>query len=171
MIDARGRRLGPHHGVRERLTASCRSSAHRPSAIATGRGQPGDAEMGIWLSRGPGAHRERVPRLLPRRARAGGRAAADHFPTARPVAFTLLRERQFAAAWRLYRTLLPWNVRLGKWKFLLGFPVWAAWRQTVGRTATPGLDDRAMLSGVLRSSSSSSSPVASPSRSASGRGC
>lgn len=58
---------------------------------------------------------------------------------ARPVAFTLLRERQFAAAWRLYRTLLPWNVRLAKWKFLLGFPVWAAWRQTVGRVAAPGL--------------------------------
>ncbi len=59
--------------------------------------------------------------------------------TPRPVAFTLLRERQFAAAWRLYRTLLPWNVRLAKWKFLLGFPVWAAWRQTVGRVAAPGL--------------------------------
>jgi glycosyltransferase involved in cell wall biosynthesis len=56
----------------------------------------------------------------------------------RPVAFTLLRERRFAAAWRLYGTLLPWNVRLGKWKFLLGFPVWAAWRQTLGLVAAPG---------------------------------
>jgi len=52
---------------------------------------------------------------------------------ARPVAFALLREREFAPGWKLYMSLLPWNLRLGQWKFVLGFPAWAIWRQAVAQ--------------------------------------
>jgi glycosyltransferase involved in cell wall biosynthesis len=51
----------------------------------------------------------------------------------RPVALALLREREFAAAWNLYWSLLPWNLRLRKWKFMLGFIVHAVLQHTVGR--------------------------------------
>jgi hypothetical protein len=48
---------------------------------------------------------------------------------ARPTALTLLRADWFASAWKLYLSLLPWNLRLGQWKFTLGFPAWALWSQ------------------------------------------
>jgi hypothetical protein len=28
-----------------------------------------------------------------------------------------------ALAWKLYRRLLGWNAQLGRWKFLIGFPI------------------------------------------------
>ncbi|HEV8000058.1 MAG TPA: glycosyltransferase family A protein [Planctomycetaceae bacterium] len=52
---------------------------------------------------------------------------------ARPVALALLREREFVPGWKLYLSLLAWNVRLGQWKFVLGFPAWAIWRQVAAR--------------------------------------
>ncbi len=54
---------------------------------------------------------------------------------ARPVAIALLREREFVPGWKLYLSLLPWHLRLGQWKFVLGFPAWAIWRQAVTQLA------------------------------------
>jgi glycosyltransferase involved in cell wall biosynthesis len=55
----------------------------------------------------------------------------------RPVALSLMRKRKFADAWSLYLSLLSWNLRLGQWKFVFGFPAWAVWRQTLGRVIAP----------------------------------
>ena len=43
----------------------------------------------------------------------------------RPVMLTCLRERQFAAAWKLYLSTWPWHLALGRMRFLVGFPVQA----------------------------------------------
>lgn len=32
-------------------------------------------------------------------------------------------------AWKLYLKMMAWNVELGRWKFLLGFPLIAVFRQ------------------------------------------
>ncbi len=55
---------------------------------------------------------------------------------ARPVALALLREREFVPGWKLYLSLLPWNLQLGQWKFLVGFPAWAIWRQAAAQLTT-----------------------------------
>jgi hypothetical protein len=60
---------------------------------------------------------------------------------ARPVALALLREGEFAPGWRLYWSLLRWNLRLGQWKFLCGFPARALWRQAAAVT-TPRRQSR-----------------------------
>jgi len=41
----------------------------------------------------------------------------------RPVAFRCLTEGLARDGWNLYRTLFPWQVGLGRWKFLFGFPI------------------------------------------------
>jgi hypothetical protein len=56
----------------------------------------------------------------------------------RPVAIKLLNEREFAAAWRLYLCLFPWNVRLGNWKFVFGFVGQAALCQTLSSVSKAG---------------------------------
>ena len=50
---------------------------------------------------------------------------------ARPLAMALARESHFGDAWKIYRALLSWHLRLGQWKFIFGFPLWALWRLTV----------------------------------------
>jgi hypothetical protein len=77
-----------------------------------------------FTSRYPGARARAVERR---------RIIARH---ARPVALALLREREFAPGWKLYFSLLPWNLRLGQWKFLFGFPAWAIWQQAVAITTS-----------------------------------
>jgi hypothetical protein len=57
----------------------------------------------------------------------------------KPVAITLLREREFTAAWKLYLSMLPWTFRLRQWRFLFGFPAWAMWRQALGHRREPVL--------------------------------
>ncbi len=57
----------------------------------------------------------------------------------KPVAITLLREREFTAAWKLYLSMLPWTFRLRQWRFLFGFPAWAMWRQALGHRGEPVL--------------------------------
>ena len=70
------------------------------------------------------------------RARERQRIISRH---ARPVALRLLREQEFVGAWKLYLSLLPWNISLGQWKFVLGFPTWAAWRKAMHLVACPRL--------------------------------
>jgi glycosyltransferase involved in cell wall biosynthesis len=41
----------------------------------------------------------------------------------RPVVFSLLRNGDRSAAWALYRRTLAWHVRLGRLRYVLGFPV------------------------------------------------
>ncbi len=41
---------------------------------------------------------------------------------ARPVALALLKAGDRRAAWALYRQTLGWNLRLGRLRYLLGFP-------------------------------------------------
>jgi hypothetical protein len=41
----------------------------------------------------------------------------------RPVALACLRARRSLDAWKLYRATFSWHVRLGRWRFLLGFPL------------------------------------------------
>jgi Glycosyl transferase family 2 len=49
---------------------------------------------------------------------------------ARPLALALSRKNHFGDAWRLYLELLSWHLRLGQWKFIIGFPIWTMWRLT-----------------------------------------
>lgn len=58
------------------------------------------------------------------RARERQRIIARHL---RPMMLRLLREGEFSTAWRLYRLVFRWHIGLGQWKFVLGFPAWAAW--------------------------------------------
>jgi hypothetical protein len=51
---------------------------------------------------------------------------------ARPVALALSRKSHFGDACRLYLALLAWHLRLGQWKFIIGFPIWTLWRLTAG---------------------------------------
>ena len=56
----------------------------------------------------------------------------------RPVSLELLKQGQWARAWALYQSTFPWNVRMGRWRYLLGFP-WrtvAAW-MAPDRSAAP----------------------------------
>ena len=55
-----------------------------------------------------------------KRARERRRIISRH---ARPVAFDCLTHGQTTEAWRIYTALLGWNLALGRWKFLAGFPV------------------------------------------------
>lgn len=41
----------------------------------------------------------------------------------RPASLECLRAGLAAEAWRLYRKTFFWHVRLGRWKYLLGFPI------------------------------------------------
>jgi glycosyltransferase involved in cell wall biosynthesis len=54
----------------------------------------------------------------------------------RPVSLDCLREGRTADAWELFRFTLRWHVRLGQWKYVLGFPVHAGIRKLWDR---PGL--------------------------------
>lgn len=47
----------------------------------------------------------------------------------RPVSLQCLRHGLRAEAWRLYRATFSWHVQLGRWKYLLGFPVQAMLRR------------------------------------------
>lgn len=42
---------------------------------------------------------------------------------AKPMSLTCLDQGWFGAAWRLYQTMFYWNMALGNWKYLIGFPV------------------------------------------------
>jgi len=42
---------------------------------------------------------------------------------ARPVTFDCLRQGLCGEAWMLYRALFRWHAMLGRWKYLVGFPV------------------------------------------------
>jgi glycosyltransferase involved in cell wall biosynthesis len=41
----------------------------------------------------------------------------------RPVSLALIRQRDFAEAWKLYRSTLVWHARQRRCKYLLGFPL------------------------------------------------
>lgn len=41
----------------------------------------------------------------------------------RPVSLSCLTTRESRMGWQLYRRTFFWNIRLGQWKYLLGFPV------------------------------------------------
>ena len=41
----------------------------------------------------------------------------------RPVSLDCARRGLWSEAWRLYRASFAWHVQLGRWKYLLGFPV------------------------------------------------
>jgi hypothetical protein len=41
----------------------------------------------------------------------------------RPVTLDCLEAGFVSDAWRLYRTTFGWHLRLGRWKYLLGFPL------------------------------------------------
>lgn len=41
----------------------------------------------------------------------------------RPLSIQCLGERQIVSAWRIYRETLRWNLALGRWRYLVGFPV------------------------------------------------
>jgi len=41
----------------------------------------------------------------------------------RPVSLTCLRHGMYREAWELYRATFRWHCALGRWKFLLGFPL------------------------------------------------
>ena len=47
----------------------------------------------------------------------------------RPVTLDCLRAGFVSDAWRLYRTTFGWHLRLGRWKYLLGFPLKALARR------------------------------------------
>ena len=61
----------------------------------------------------------------PERARERRRILARHI---RPAALACLRVGQWTNAWRLYRAIFNWNVQLGHWKYVLGFPFLAVTR-------------------------------------------
>ena len=100
----------------------------------------GDQLTDDWQSQLPAVQRliEKERRLEypggQKRAVERRRIVARHV---RPVALTLARKRQFAAAWRLYLALFAWHLRLGQWKFVFGFPAWTVWRQTLGFVREP----------------------------------
>jgi len=41
----------------------------------------------------------------------------------RPVSLSCLRPACRGESWRLYRSSFSWHVQLGRWKYLLGFPL------------------------------------------------
>jgi hypothetical protein len=41
----------------------------------------------------------------------------------RPASLDCLRHGLRAEAWHLYRATLFWHIRLGRWKYLVGFPI------------------------------------------------
>ena len=41
----------------------------------------------------------------------------------RPLALECLERGQRRGAWKLYRATFNWHLRLGRWKYLAGFPV------------------------------------------------
>ena len=43
----------------------------------------------------------------------------------RPVALACLRKDALKQGWKLYRATLKWNLQLGQWKYVLGFPILA----------------------------------------------
>ena len=47
----------------------------------------------------------------------------------RPVTLDCLRAGFGSDAWRLYRATFGWHLRLGRWKYLLGFPIKALARR------------------------------------------
>jgi glycosyltransferase involved in cell wall biosynthesis len=61
----------------------------------------------------------------PSRARERRRIISEF---ARPLAVGLLDQGERRLAWDLYRGTFAWNMRLGRWKFLAGFPVHATRR-------------------------------------------
>jgi glycosyltransferase involved in cell wall biosynthesis len=56
----------------------------------------------------------------PERARERRRILTRH---ARPATLDCLQHGLYRDAWKLYRALFRWHVMLGRWKYLLGFPV------------------------------------------------
>ena len=50
----------------------------------------------------------------------------------RPVVIECLRQRHFADSWSLFVSILPWNIRLSRWKFLCGY-FWELPRVWLGR--------------------------------------
>lgn len=48
----------------------------------------------------------------------------------RPVSFDCLQHGLRSEAWKFYRAMFPWHVALGRWKYLVGFPV----KALIGRT-------------------------------------
>lgn len=54
------------------------------------------------------------------RARERWRILTRH---ARPVTLACLRNDLHPGAWKLYRAMFRWNLALGRWKYLAGFPV------------------------------------------------
>jgi glycosyltransferase involved in cell wall biosynthesis len=57
-----------------------------------------------------------------RRARERQRILSRHL---RPIAVACVREGLHREAWQVYRDTFQWHWALRRWKFLLGFPVWA----------------------------------------------
>jgi glycosyltransferase involved in cell wall biosynthesis len=55
----------------------------------------------------------------------------------RPVSMDCLRQGRTGDAWQSYRSTLRWHIRLGRWKYLLGFPVEAAVRRFRDRGELP----------------------------------
>ena len=51
----------------------------------------------------------------------------------RPVSLDCLRDGKTGDAWGLYTSTLGWHVRLGRWRYLLGFPLHAAMRNLKAR--------------------------------------
>ena len=49
---------------------------------------------------------------------------------ARPISLVCLREKETAQGWHLYRATFGWHLRLGRWKYLAGFPMKAWFGQT-----------------------------------------
>jgi GT2 family glycosyltransferase len=42
---------------------------------------------------------------------------------ARPMMLACLRAGRMSEGWRMYRATFPWHAAMGRWKFLLGFPL------------------------------------------------
>ena len=51
----------------------------------------------------------------------------------RPHTLTLLAKKKRPAAWALYKRTFAWNRQLGRWKFLLGFPIYVLKAALLGR--------------------------------------
>ena len=57
----------------------------------------------------------------------------------RPVSLALMDRGDRRDAWRLYLAALGWHLRLGRWRYVVGFPLRAAARALAGRgTRYPG---------------------------------
>lgn len=73
---------------------------------------------GIWL----GIHTEHAGKYP-----GGGGRSQERWRIltrhARPVTFTCLQHGFRQEAWNLYRATFAWNVALGRWKYLAGFPL------------------------------------------------